>query len=271
MGEVSPTDQEHRYPSDNGMRQAKCLQQVDRWRACLDQDGAILIQCRFAPERILLGPRVAESLQLKAPEADLVEVPYRKETGPPWPKPWELFPAFCPSHMGILPPGVQAWMSSCSDTSLYQKREGSQCFTNIWRKQRLGSRKDLNWQGGVRMGNTKGPPGRSIHSGGPSPRHDTADSTAGRWAGPPTSDTSTTSLTPCSGGVPSLPHICHSSRKGQTFITGAVKPQAFLFLLKFLSEAGCSVTQGPHTLSCWLTSHRVPSRHCRGPSPGAAE
>lgn len=68
VGEVSPTDQEHRYPSDNGMRQAKCLQQVEQVRACLDQDGAILIHV-FAPERHPLRPRVAESLQLKAPLA----------------------------------------------------------------------------------------------------------------------------------------------------------------------------------------------------------
>ena len=50
------------------MRQAKCLQQVEQVRACLDQDGAILIHV-FAPERHPLRPRVAESLQLKAPLA----------------------------------------------------------------------------------------------------------------------------------------------------------------------------------------------------------
>ena len=49
-------------------RQAKCLQQVEQVRACLDQDGAILIHV-FAPERHPLRPRVAESLQLKAPLA----------------------------------------------------------------------------------------------------------------------------------------------------------------------------------------------------------
>lgn len=61
MGGRSQSYKSGTQVSNNAMRRAKYLQQVEEVRACLDQDGAILIHV-FAPELHPLRPRVAESL-----------------------------------------------------------------------------------------------------------------------------------------------------------------------------------------------------------------
>ena len=157
------------------------------------------------------------------------------------------------------------------------RRWGASVSPNTWRKQRLGSRKDLSWQGGAGVGNTKGiledPP--SLRRTMCPPRH-CSDSTAGGRPGrlPVLKQfahvVKVTSLMPCSGGCSAFYTLAIPHRKGQTFIAGAEKLRAFPSPSE-VSFRGwlLSDTRPTHT-QLLAPSHRVP-RHCRGPSPGAAQ
>lgn len=161
-----------------------------------------------------------------------MEVPYRKETGPPpGLSPGNYFQLSVPAIWASFRQGFRPGCLLVQTQASIRRGRAASVLPNIWRKQRLGSRKDLNWQGGVRMGNTKGPPGRSIHS-----QEDQVPATTLLTAqlgdgqgGFRRSDTSLTSLTPCSGRCPAFHTFAIPPGKGQTFITGAVKPQAFPF------------------------------------------
>lgn len=96
---------------------------------------------------------------------DFVEVPHRKESGPPpGLSPGNYFQLSVPAIWASFHQGFRPGCLLVQTQASIRRGRAASVLPNIWRKQRLGSRKDLNWQGGVGMGNTKGPPGRSVQS-----------------------------------------------------------------------------------------------------------